>query len=433
MPHIEIQHKVKNIFAVGALIIAIFAVVSAPLSADTITDLKTKIDDRSSEIVNLEKEIQEYQKQLDNIGNEKQSLQKEITTIDITRKKLALDIRVTENKITSSTLNIQKLELEIGDKGALISQNQSAVAETLRLVNEIDDRSLAEMILGVDDISSLWGDIDRFEQLQANITERVRTLTELKQNLEVDKTDVEKERATLLALKSKLSDQKQIVDATLVQKNILLSKTKNKESNYKKILAEKEALKEQFEKELLDFESQLKIAIDPDSLPPAGKGVLAWPLPTIRITQYFGNTEFAKSGAYSGKGHNGVDFGASIGTEVKAALSGTVIGTGNTDQFKGCYSYGKWVLIRHENGLTTLYAHLSLIKVAKGQSVSTRETIGYSGNTGYSTGPHLHLTVYASQGVEIVRLGDIKKITNCGNAYIPVAPLNAYLNPLDYL
>lgn len=433
MPHIEIQHKVKNIFAVGALIIAIFAVVSAPLSADTITDLKTKIDDRSSEIVNLEKEIQEYQKQLDSIGNEKQSLQKEITTIDITRKKLALDIRVTENKITSSTLNIQKLELEIGDKGALISQNQSAVAETLRLVNEIDDRSLAEMILGIDDISSLWGDIDRFEQLQANITERVRTLTELKQNLEVDKTDVEKERATLLALKSKLSDQKQIVDATLVQKNILLSKTKNKESNYKKILAEKEALKEQFEKELLDFESQLKIAIDPDSLPPAGKGVLAWPLPTIRITQYFGNTEFAKSGAYSGKGHNGVDFGASIGTEVKAALSGTVIGTGNTDQFKGCYSYGKWVLIRHENGLTTLYAHLSLIKVAKGQSVSTRETIGYSGNTGYSTGPHLHLTVYASQGVEIVRLGDIKKITNCGNAYIPVAPLNAYLNPLDYL
>ena len=224
MPHIEIQHKVKNIFAVGALIIAIFAVVSAPLSADTITDLKTKIDDRSSEIVNLEKEIQEYQKQLDSIGNEKQSLQKEITTIDITRKKLALDIRVTENKITSSTLNIQKLELEIGDKGALISQNQSAVAETLRLVNEIDDRSLAEMILGIDDISSLWGDIDRFEQLQANITERVRTLTELKQNLEVDKTDVEKERATLLALKSKLSDQKQIVDATLVQKNILLSK-----------------------------------------------------------------------------------------------------------------------------------------------------------------------------------------------------------------
>lgn len=433
MIYIEISHKIKKIFSIGILGAAVFMMAFAPLSADTISDLKTKIGERSSEIENLEREIAQYQAQLESVAGEKQSLQKEIKTIDITRKKLAVDIKVTENKITASTLNIQRLELEIGDKGVLIGKNQNAVGETLRRVNEIDQSSLAEMVFSSEDISSFWSDVDQFEQLQATITKNVRTLLELKQNLEVDKTDVEKERTILLVLKSKLSDQKQIIDATLAQKNKLLSQTKNKESNYKKALAEKEALKEQFEKELLDFESQLKIAIDPNSLPPEGKGVLAWPLAAIRITQYFGNTEFAKSGAYNGQGHNGVDFGASIGTEVRAALSGTVIGIGDTDQFKGCYSYGKWVMIRHDNGLSTLYAHLSLIKVAKGQSISTRETVGYSGNTGYSTGPHLHLTVYASQGVEIVRLGDIKKITNCGSAYIPVASLNAYLNPLDYL
>lgn len=429
----RISHSTRAFFVIAGLVLAIFCTFSASLSADTITDLKTKISDRSSEIEKLEQEIAQYQTQLDSVAGEKQSLQKEITTIDITRKKLAADIKVTENKITASTLNIQKLELEIGDKSVLIGQNQSAVAETLRSVNEIDQSSLAEMVFSSEDISSFWGDIDQFEQLQESITENVRVLTELKQNLEVDKTDIEKERATLLALKSKLSDQKQIVDSTLRQKNTLLAQTKNKESNYRKALAEKETLKEQFEKELLDFESQLQIAIDPNSLPPSRAGILAWPLDIIRITQYFGNTAFAKSGAYNGSGHNGVDFGASIGTEVKAVLSGTVVGVGDTDRFKGCYSYGKWVLIKHGNGLSTLYAHLSLIKVAKGQNVSTRETIGYSGNTGYSTGPHLHLTVYATQGVEIVRLGDIKKITNCGSAYIPVAPLNAYLNPLDYL
>lgn len=429
----KILYRTRAFFVIASLVLAIFGTLSAPLAADTITDLKTKISDRSSEIEKLEQEIAQYQAQLDSVAGEKQSLQKEITTIDITRKKLAADIKVTENKITASTLNIQKLELEIGDKGVLIARNQGAVAETLRSVNEIDQSSLAEMVFSSEDISSFWGDIDQFEQLQASITENVRVLTELKQNLEVDKTDIEKARATLFALKSKLSDQKQIVDSTLKQKNTLLAQTKNKESNYKKSLAEKEAQKEQFEKELLDFESQLKIAIDPNSLPPSRAGILAWPLDTIRITQYFGNTEFAKSGAYNGSGHNGVDFGVSIGTEVKAALSGTVVGVGDTDRFKGCYSYGKWVLVRHGNGLSTLYAHLSLIKVAKGQNVSTRETVGYSGNTGYSTGPHLHLTVYATQGVEIVRLGDIKKITNCGNAYIPVAALNAYLNPLDYL
>jgi len=61
--------------------------------------------------------------------------------------------------------------------------------------------------------------------------------------------------------------------------------------------------------------------------------------------------------------------------------------------------------------------------------------IAYSGNSGYSTGPHLHLTTYATEGVEVVRLGDIpgRPITNCSNARIPIAPSNAYLNSLDYL
>ena len=154
----------------------------------------------------------------------------------------------------------------------------------------------------------------------------------------------------------------------------------------------------------------------------------------MKVTQYFGNTEFAKSGAYSGKGHNGVDFRAAIGTPVKAALSGTVEGTGNTDAVRGCYSYGKWVLVKHSNGLTSLYAHLSEISASRGEEVRTGEIIGYSGNTGYSTGPHLHFTVYASNGVRVMKLGESTgKKTPCANAEIPVSPLGAYLNPMDYL
>jgi murein DD-endopeptidase MepM/ murein hydrolase activator NlpD len=109
------------------------------------------------------------------------------------------------------------------------------------------------------------------------------------------------------------------------------------------------------------------------------------------------------------------------------------VAVGNTDAVKGCYSYGKFVLIKHNNGLSTLYAHLSFASVKKGDTVITSDVIGYSGNTGYSTGPHLHFTVYASQGVQIVRYGDYKAKTNCADANIPVAPLNAYLNPIDYL
>jgi len=93
-------------------------------------------------------------------------------------------------------------------------------------------------------------------------------------------------------------------------------------------------------------------------------------------------------------------------------------------------SYGKWVLVRHTNGLSTLYAHLSVISVSVGDQISGSSVIGYSGNTGYSTGPHLHFTVYATQGVEIMD----RKSRVCGGIYtMPIADLRAYLNPLSYL
>jgi murein DD-endopeptidase MepM/ murein hydrolase activator NlpD len=77
-----------------------------------------------------------------------------------------------------------------------------------------------------------------------------------------------------------------------------------------------------------------------------------------------------------------------------------------------------------------MYAHLSLIKVNEGQRVSSGDTIGYTGKTGYSTGPHLHFTVYASEGV---RVHKYTKSRNCKDAVIPIADLDAYLDPFQYL
>jgi len=198
-------------------------------------------------------------------------------------------------------------------------------------------------------------------------------------------------------------------------------------------LAQKIALKTSVQSELNDYQSKLKIAIDPNSVPSAGTSALSWPLANIRITQYFGNTTFAQTHAvlYNGNGHPGIDLAASIGTNVMAAFSGTILGTGNTDTACPGGSWGKWVVITHPNGLSTLYGHLSVISVVAGQKVTTGQVIGLSGETGYATGPHLHFTVLASQGVQIVNLPS----KACKNSiYImPVAPLPAYLNPLSYL
>ena len=86
-------------------------------------------------------------------------------------------------------------------------------------------------------------------------------------------------------------------------------------------------------------------------------------------------------------GHNGLDFGIPVGTEVKSTMDGNVIYAGWNDQ-----GYGNLVIV--ENGdYKTYYAHLSSIPVSVGDSVSAGTTIGLSGNTGNSTGPHLHYEI----------------------------------------
>jgi murein DD-endopeptidase MepM/ murein hydrolase activator NlpD len=85
--------------------------------------------------------------------------------------------------------------------------------------------------------------------------------------------------------------------------------------------------------------------------------------------------------------HNGVDIVARLGTAVGAAMAGTVAAIG----FNA--NYGRYVFLQHA-GFQTMYAHLSRITVGTGQKVGQGQKIGELGNTGYSTGPHLHFSVY---------------------------------------
>ncbi|MDP3961614.1 MAG: M23 family metallopeptidase, partial [Pseudorhodobacter sp.] len=213
-----------------------------------------------------------------------------------------------------------------------------------------------------------------------------------------------------------------------------------------RLLAENIAKEKQFEEDLFRLESELSITLDPSLIPDARHSVFSWPLEKIYVTNSFGTT-LDNQQIYAAGFHNGVDFRASMGTPVKAVLSGIVEGTGNTDEMNAqfrkerkpaCVSYGRWILIEHGNGLSTVYAHLSGSLVKTGQNVKTGEIIGYSGGvygvngSGYSFGPHLHLGLFASQGVEIRQLTNSKG--GCKEIFMPIARgIKAYLDPLAYL
>ena len=107
-----------------------------------------------------------------------------------------------------------------------------------------------------------------------------------------------------------------------------------------------------------------------------------WP-----ITQKYG--EIIPGVTYKNEPHTGIDYGCPLGTPILASNSGVVM-VAKTDQTSYNGGYGKYVIIQHDDGNATLYAHLSQYVVAAGQKVKQSEVIGYSGSTGNSSGPHLH-------------------------------------------
>ncbi len=413
------------------IFLTLFALVlSGGLSyADTVSELQAKINASNKNREALEKEIAGYQKQLDAVNKEANTLQSAVKSLDLSSAKLASEIKLTENNIYETGLDINDTGLKINDKEDEIGANERAIDNIIRQIDQSDNYSIFETILVAETISDFSNEIENVLQLQDKIKDKIITIKSIKSDLEKTKTNLVDKKTKLENYNKELSNKKLALESTKKEKNKLLAETKNTQANYAKILAEKKVLMDAFDKELASYEAELKLIIDPKSYPKSGKGILSWPVDNVIITQNFGYTKFAKT-AYASGYHNGTDFGVSIGTRVKSAASGVVEGVGDTDTVCPGASFGKWVFIRYDNGLASTYGHLSLITAKAGQKVKAGDVVGYSGNTGYTTGPHLHMSVYAGQGVKVTTL----KSSVCKGTYtMPIADPKAYLDPLLYL
>ena len=316
------------------------------------------------------------------------------------------------------------------------------------IVEEEREPLIATLIKGV--LSDFFRQLDNLTRTKSKMLASVESLRTLKTELEGQKKRAEVKKVEAEDLKKILAGRSAAVASERKDRQILLAETKNQEQRYQALLSESEIKIAALEQEVRSIEQEIQVTIDPSSLPQKGSGVLGWPLPGVSlkscwnggesikncVTQFFGYTSFAAAGGYGKQGHNGMDFRASVGTPVFSSENGVVTATGDTDL--GCRgaSYGKWILIKHPNNLSTLYGHLSQIDVYAGQEVRRGERISLSGRTGYATGPHLHLALFASPAVEIRTI----KSKVCGrNMTLPFAGsdqasgIQGYLNPLDYL
>lgn len=425
----------KTFKKIGAFLLA-FGFVLNPVLVLAQSDLQRSINEKNDEIEELQKEINQYQAQANQVAGQAQTLQSVLNQINAEEAKLNKNITLTNKKIERTGLTIKQNEKKIADLGQGIVSNTSALNETIRALNHNDQLSLLELLATQESMSDFLRDVDDVITVQEAVKTHVVQLTDTKTSLEKTQVALAKDKKNLEVLSTQLVDQKKIIVVQQREKADLLAQTKNQEAAYQALVAERQARVNQLTAEIFAYESQLKFTLDANSLPKPGSAPLSWPLDMVFVTQRFGKTS-ASGRLYASGTHSGVDFRAATGTPVYATADGTVEGTGDTDTV--CYraSFGKWVFIRHTNGLSTVSAHLSLIKASEGQKVKRGDLIGYSGNTGHSTAPHLHLTVFASNGVngEQGARVDTKPSISCGGKVykMPIAPTSAYLDPLLYL
>lgn len=423
--------RYRSVLAVGATALFLAALFVAhlnvePALAQTKEELLNKVEDTNAQIRKIQDEIKKLESQLTTTSAQKLTLQNTVRGLDLQIQKLQKSLSLTQTQISQKDKDIQILGSNISTTEEKIGVSQDQMATTLRSLDQITEDSMVAALLGESTLASFFDQAITLSTVRDELQNHIEDLAALKSNLSSSKKTAEQSRQELAALKNNLTDQQKGVAVVRTTQNSLLSETKNQEATYQALIKQKKAEQSSFELELIRLASGLANA-DVTTAPPPARGTIGWPLATVRITQNFGNTSFAAAGAYNGSGHNGMDFGGAIGTPVKSVLGG-VVQEINQGAVKNC-QYGKWVLVKHGNGLTSLYAHLSSISVAKGQVLTAGQTVGLVGDTGYATGPHLHLTLYISSAVTF-------KNYTCNSgavAFIPVSPLNAYLNPYLYL
>jgi len=429
--------RYKKIHLILSLIsILVIAVYPASINAASKDDLQEKINEKNNELQELNAQIQQTQSTIGGLQNQSATLKSAINVLDKQIDQVSYGIRSSEVGIDKLGLELESLDYELEEVSEEVGVKQVAVAGILREVQQKDREGFLEVFLKNDTLADGIFEMQTLRDLQNNLTVSVVQLSDLQVELgaTIDETDskksnLEDENITLKSRKVILADQQD-------EKDRILKETKSTESVYQQRLAALRAEQQSILSEISDIEEQLKLRFDPSSVPGKRPGLFTWPV-KLRvdggagiITQNYGETAYSTR-FYKGKPHNGTDIGAPLGTKVYAAADGRIA---RVDYNGWYYQYGRYILIDHGNNITTLYAHLSKSAVSSGQDVKKGQLIGYVGNTGFSTGNHLHFGAYATPS------GGWREVVsreNGGLVSIPPAaglvPIGVTLNPLDYL
>ena len=388
-----------------AIVLAAVLVWQAPLAlASTLSDLKNEQKQYKDKANELNKGIKQKSSEINSIENEQTRLLNQISELGAKIDQTNSEIAAVNASIVKATDEIATLEKEMAALQKKIDERTALLEDRARAIQVSGNISYIDVLLGA---NSFVDFIDRFSAVSTLIDADRKIMREQKEDkikledqkivLENTKKQLEENQAQLQGLKASLDAQKNqksnLMNQLEAQQVKLQSEKKLLEEEYsealqiskdmdKKIEAEQARLAEIARQEAL----KAKQNGSNNNTPAVSSGT--WTKPTNgRLTSGFGWRNIGAGNEF----HHGVDIANGIGTPVVAANGGVI-------SYAGALStYGNVIMITHivdGNVWTTVYAHLSSIHVSVGQSVSKGQQIGAMGNTGRSTGSHLHFEIH---------------------------------------
>lgn len=354
-----------------------------------INDLNTQIENQRAKIDQLAEKIEQYQTNIQKARNQATSLQNQIYILDNQIAKTNLDIEAQEEAIKITELEIEKIELEIKANQAVIDEHKNQLAAFIRLLDRYDSKNYLAVLLSHDSFSEFFDQVKYTEGIQADLQKTLNRVQELVARLNQQKDDLNDKHDKLNDLMNRLEGEKLVLASQKRTKQYLIAETRYSERQFQNLMEQLRQEQIAVNNQIAALERQLREELakkgESEKFNILGEVAMIWPVNSRRITAYFRDTSYPFRHLFE---HSGVDFGVPEGTPVMAAESGYVARVAI-----GTKWYGNYVMIIHNNNLATLYAHLSKVNVTADQYVSRGEVIALSGNTGFSTGPHLHFEV----------------------------------------
>ena len=360
----------------------------------------------------IQDEIDALEEQAADIAAQKQALQEQIDAnedriLSLAEQKFQIDREVELLKLDVDNLSAQlhQYNLLIAEKQTEVDACQTALAElTDRYVlrmraiqeqGEVSEWSVIFASASFEDMLNRRAMTQEIAQSDQRMMEELRRaaadVLSAKETLSAEKTALEVKKAELAGAEAALQARRDEADAMLAE----LAANKEAYQEEMKALEEEEALlsDEIARKEQEYYESLRNQNSGSNgggtSQPPATESGFIFPLASsgyVCITDAYGMRYHPTQGYYGM--HNGVDFAAYLNTPIYASKSGTVT---TSDHH---YIWGNYVVINHGDGSSTLYAHMETRAANVGDYVTQGQTIGYVGTTGWSSGYHLHFTIY---------------------------------------